>query len=862
MPTLLALEAGDVLGGRYRLLSRLGIGGMSVVWRAFDETSRQEVALKLLPPELAEDPDARTRLLRESQRLARVDHPSIAKVLEAGEDLESPIGPTVFLALELLGGPSLKALLAARGHLSLAETIHLLRPVAAALDFAHEQGVVHRDVKPGNVVLTAPFEQGGQAKVIDFGIAMEVQNTLTRTGITLKPLEPGASMGTPPYMSPEQIQGKKPKPGMDLWALAVMAYEMLEGRLPFPGPNTQFQILESEPEPCEPPDAPPEVRSVVAKVLAACLAKDPSARPTRVLQLVEGLESAAKGVTPVWAGGSRPGPEILDSKGPDDQARRDDTRRRQAEERDPGKDDTVRPEPEREPEPPPPPPPSPWRRRGAIAFLAFGIVCWQLEEHGLLPSDDEPFFPPPPSPTWTGFPPVDPKGTSLEHGPTGPSGYFPVATPVPPDPDDRLHTAATRRFSGNHVFVLPTLPPEPTPEPPRPTTAPKGPFGGGGFLPPAPVGPIRIETRPSGAKVYLASGSLWPERTPCEIPRSSLAGSAELSLVLHGYRKQKIQVPPVNEDEPLTLLVTLESEPPPTRSVSTDDDPPPEGKGGIRRIPLTPPPDPSPPSRPGWRDLARRGDIPQAIELLEMELDDSDDPALALEIAPLLVKVGRSEEARIYLTETVTSAEDPAVQQRAVELFRRIFPKESPPAYGDDAGPGYDVRTRTTWGERPDLGESGATGSYRPLHHPDQTRGSPGEPPSPPKVAGVAPIPPPAASACTLSIRRLEIYKVIQVQLVLADGRSQAGSFQSEVGLDRSYRFELPSGLDLTGARLVHRWQHKVFGVTVDQVWGWSGACGAQLSGGALGFFAQAMDGTVVSQNPCWAPMGQVPAGR
>lgn len=301
--TLLGLTRGLSIAGRFQLIELVGVGGMSVVWSATDTETDQTVALKLLPPEVGGDADAQTRLLREAERLAELDHPAIAGLVSAGEAPDCPEGPTVYMAMPLMQGPSLKSLLAERHTLSPEEVADILDPVAAALDHAHTKKVVHRDMKPGNVVFDKPVGEGGRPMVIDFGIAAEVQHTLTATGVVVRSMgEATEGFGTPPYMSPEQVKGRKPKPTMDIWALAVMAYEMLEGCLPFPGPNTQFQILEVEPERLEVEGVTPEVNAALDAAVRAGLAKDPKKRPKTPGAFAAMFRAACAGTMPATQG--------------------------------------------------------------------------------------------------------------------------------------------------------------------------------------------------------------------------------------------------------------------------------------------------------------------------------------------------------------------------------------------------------------------------------------------------------------------------------------------------------------------------------------------------------------------------------
>jgi serine/threonine protein kinase len=266
-------EPGSLVAGRYRILRKLGSGGMAVVYSAEDETLKRTVALKILH---VPTDDSGMRLRREAKLGAGLRHPSLVTVFDILIE-----GPAVVLVMEHIDGPSLDKLLASR-RLSAEEAIELLRPVADALDHAHESGIVHRDVKPANI-LVGP--RG--AELADLGIA----HALESTKITAR----GATSGTPAYMAPEQIEGADPTPAVDVYALAAVAYEALAGRPARRGRN-QLEIVEALRSP--PPDlrdAWPEAPAEAAELLRSALDSDPSVRPTSPGQLVADLASALAG---------------------------------------------------------------------------------------------------------------------------------------------------------------------------------------------------------------------------------------------------------------------------------------------------------------------------------------------------------------------------------------------------------------------------------------------------------------------------------------------------------------------------------------------------------------------------------------
>ena len=259
---------GLVLSQRYRLRSRIAVGGMGEVWSADDVRLARVVALKILRPELTGDPEFVDRFRTEARITASLNHPGIAAVYDYGEingDAGGPyLGGTAYLVMELIAGESLSAVLARTGRLSPGRTLDVLDQTGRALQAAHARALVHRDIKPGNLLITP----AGQLKVTDFGIAKVAhQAPVTRTGMV---------MGTAQYISPEQATGRAAVPASDVYSLGVVAYECLAGTLPFPNENAIAMALahvREDPRPL-PPDVPPAVTALVMRMLA----KDPAAR--------------------------------------------------------------------------------------------------------------------------------------------------------------------------------------------------------------------------------------------------------------------------------------------------------------------------------------------------------------------------------------------------------------------------------------------------------------------------------------------------------------------------------------------------------------------------------------------------------
>ena len=253
----------------YRLLGRLGAGGMGEVYMAEDIALGRHVALKLLPESAAGNQQAARRLIREAQAAAQLDHPNICSIYEAGEDAS-----VCFIAMQLIDGQSLSDRLAA-GPISADEVLELAIQVADALAEAHHRGIVHRDVKPHNVMLNAR----GQAKLMDFGLAKAFHPSADEETASLEDsmlTRPGTLIGTIPYMSPEQVRGESADVRSDVWAFGVMLHEMSTGRRPFCGDTAAdviSAILRDRPAP-----RPADIGDGLSPVIDRCLKKNPAER--------------------------------------------------------------------------------------------------------------------------------------------------------------------------------------------------------------------------------------------------------------------------------------------------------------------------------------------------------------------------------------------------------------------------------------------------------------------------------------------------------------------------------------------------------------------------------------------------------
>jgi eukaryotic-like serine/threonine-protein kinase len=289
-------EPGLLVAGRYRLEEIIATGGMGQVWRATDETLERPVAVKVLRPDTASEEGFLERFRAEAKHSASLQHPNIATVHDFGEGAHS-----AYLVMELIDGKPLSEIIKERAPLPPEEVTEVLYQAALALNAAHHAGVVHRDVKPANIVV----DDEGYARLTDFGISRAIAGAqLTQTGEVL---------GTPHYLAPEQAQGQPAGPASDLYALAVVGYELITGTRPFAGDSMITTALAhvSQPAPQLPHDVPDPLRTTVM----AGLAKDPARRPASGEAMAEALHlpvgtvpehlvvGAESAVAPVVSGG-------------------------------------------------------------------------------------------------------------------------------------------------------------------------------------------------------------------------------------------------------------------------------------------------------------------------------------------------------------------------------------------------------------------------------------------------------------------------------------------------------------------------------------------------------------------------------
>jgi predicted Ser/Thr protein kinase len=286
----------DLVGrklGKYEIQAEIGKGGMGMVYQGYDPLLDRRVAVKVLAPHLVWEPGFIERFLREARSAARLKHASIVTIYDVGQE-----GNWYYIVMEYLEGETLGRIIRRQGPLPVEQVLAVLRQLAKALDYAHQHSLVHRDVKPGNIVV----DPGGQVTLTDFGVARAAQETrLTTTG---------ALVGTPQYMSPEQAQGEEVDHRTDVYSLGVVAYEMLAGRAPF-GATTPHAVLHRliyDPPPSarsRRPDLPAEVDHVLSRALA----KKPAGRYETAGAFVNALGQALTGKA--RREGVRPRPAVM-----------------------------------------------------------------------------------------------------------------------------------------------------------------------------------------------------------------------------------------------------------------------------------------------------------------------------------------------------------------------------------------------------------------------------------------------------------------------------------------------------------------------------------------------------------------------
>jgi serine/threonine-protein kinase len=456
--------------GRYQILSELGRGAMGVVYRALDPAINRPVAIKTIKlaevTEAAERERLRERLFREAQSAGILSHPNIVTVYDVGEE-----GEVTYIAMEFVNGSSLEKALLGPEPPEPQTVLSILQQTAAALDYAHKKGIVHRDIKPANIML----DEEGAAKIADFGVAKISQSQqMTRTGTVL---------GTPNYMSPEQVQGKPVSGSADQFSLAVVAYEMLTGEKPFAAETLTtvlYKIVSEEPPPAQ--HLNPSLAWAVAMVLSRALSKDPAKRYPTCAEFITALDAALKtkkGWKPLPRASSQNQPtEVVG--GPIGVT----TTQREARLG------------------------APRRRKLVWSILAAGLAVLGVGVLGYV--GIERWRP------WTQQPPPHTSGPTAPSGPLGLPPNTAPSNPLPPVPE-----------------VKPPEPPPPEPPEVKPPSrippAPKVP-------PPIVDQPLQVVTSPPGAAVVLDKDPAKACQSPCafRVP----PGRHVLAINLTGYREE------------------------------------------------------------------------------------------------------------------------------------------------------------------------------------------------------------------------------------------------------------------------------------------------------------------------------------
>ncbi|HET7429160.1 MAG TPA: Stk1 family PASTA domain-containing Ser/Thr kinase, partial [Gaiellales bacterium] len=271
---------GELFDGRYRLERRIGTGGMADVYLAEDETLHRQVAIKILADRYTQDEGFVERFRREATAAAGLNHPNIVSIYDRGE-----CDGTYYIAMEYIDGPTLKEEITSRAPLPEAEAVGYAQQVLQALEFAHRRGVIHRDIKPHNMMLT----EDGLLKVTDFGIA--------RAANQVEMTEVGSIVGTAQYLSPEQARGQTVGPQSDIYSLGVVLYEMLTGEVPFTGSSAvEIAMKQVNERPVPPSQKNRLISPAVEAIVMRALAKDPAMRFRSAREMADELERARRGL--------------------------------------------------------------------------------------------------------------------------------------------------------------------------------------------------------------------------------------------------------------------------------------------------------------------------------------------------------------------------------------------------------------------------------------------------------------------------------------------------------------------------------------------------------------------------------------
>jgi serine/threonine protein kinase/Tfp pilus assembly protein PilF len=278
--SLKELSTGSTFAGRYQIIEELGKGGMGRVYKVFDTKIKEKIALKLIKPEVATDKETIERFSNEIRLARKIGHRNVCRMFDLGEAEGAH-----FITMEYVPGEDLKRLIRTMGRLSPAQAISIARQVCEGLSEAHRQGIVHRDLKPQNIMV----DEDGNARIMDFGIARSMKGK----GITGE----GVIIGTPEYMSPEQVDGKDVDRRTDIYSLGIILYEMLTGRAPFEG-ETPFSVgVKQKSEiPKDPAALNPQIPRELSGLILCCLEKDREKRPAEAGEVEAELDKIAKGI--------------------------------------------------------------------------------------------------------------------------------------------------------------------------------------------------------------------------------------------------------------------------------------------------------------------------------------------------------------------------------------------------------------------------------------------------------------------------------------------------------------------------------------------------------------------------------------
>jgi serine/threonine protein kinase len=271
--------------GRYEILGELGRGDMGVVYRAYDPLIDRYVAIKTIDLQKLSDQqkeEYKARFYQEAKAAGRLNHPNIITIYDLGRK-----GDIAYIAMELMEGPELQDIAAENAPLSIGEKVEIGFQIAAGLAYAHEHGVIHRDIKPSNIMVL----RGMHVKIADFGIA-RMESALWRTQVD-------RIMGSPLYMSPEQVQSHPIGPASDIFSFGIVFYQMLTGKLPFNGEtaNSVFYKIVNE-EPVKPSALNPEIPEILDGIIAKCLAKKPEDRYRNARELIADLHACRRQLSP------------------------------------------------------------------------------------------------------------------------------------------------------------------------------------------------------------------------------------------------------------------------------------------------------------------------------------------------------------------------------------------------------------------------------------------------------------------------------------------------------------------------------------------------------------------------------------